>query len=165
MQGFRFIAAWGITLTLAVTAILAPLAAQNRLLPYWAVLRYDMVNMRTGPSNEYPVAWVYLRKGLPMKVVRIREGWRLVEDHEGTQGWMSASQLDLQRGALVIGEGPAEVRAEPSAASAVKWRAQPGVIARIKPCKAGWCAVDIAGRRGFMAASRLWGSETLPGDE
>ena len=164
MQGFRFITACGLALSLAISAVLAPLAAQDRVLPYWAVLRYDKVNMRTGPSNEYPVAWVYLRKGMPLKVVRIREGWRLVEDHEGTQGWMSASQLDLERGALVIGEGLAEVRAEPSAASAIKWRAQPGVVARIKPCKAGWCEVDIAGRKGFVSADRLWGSEALPGD-
>ncbi|WDA40763.1 SH3 domain-containing protein [Erythrobacter sp. BLCC-B19] len=165
MQGFRFITAVGLALTLAVTALLAPLAAQDRVLPYWAMLRYDKVNMRTGPSNEYPVAWVYLRKGLPMKVVRIREGWRLVEDHEGTQGWMSASQLDPARAGLVIGEGLAEVRGAPDATSVIKWRAQPGVVARIKPCKAGWCEVDIAGRKGFMSAARLWGSEVLPGDE
>lgn len=165
MQGFRFIAALGLALSLAAAAILSPLAAQDRALPYWATLRYDKVNMRSGPSNEYPVAWVYVRKGLPVKVVRIREGWRLIEDHEGTQGWMSASQLDPARGALVIGEGLAEVRAEASAASSVKWRAEPGVVARLKPCKAGWCEVDIAGRRGFMSATRLWGAEAFPGDE
>lgn len=162
---FRFMIAGGLALVLGAGAMLSPLSAQDRALPYWAVLRYEKVNMRVGPSQEYPVSWVYLRKGMPVKVVRIREGWRLVEDHEGTQGWISASQLDLARAGMVIGTGLADVRSGPDGASAIKWRAQPGVIARMKKCRAGWCEVDIAGRKGFVAAVRLWGSQDLPGDE
>lgn len=165
MQGFRRLFACVLALVLAAGAIGLPLAAQDRVLPYWAALRYEKVNMRVGPSEEYPIVWVYARKGLPVKVVRVREGWRLVEDHEGTQGWISASQLDPARGGMVIGNGLAEVRAAADPASAIKWRAEPGVIASMKKCKAGWCEVDIAGRKGFVAAERLWGSQDLPGDE
>ena len=165
MQGFRFFSTLGLVLMLAATFMIAPLSAQDRTLPYWASLRYEKVNMRVGPSAEYPVTWVYLRQGLPVKVVRVREGWRLVEDHEGTQGWVASSQLDPARGGLVIGSGLAEVRAEPSTAAAVKWRAEPGVVAKLKACRTGWCEVDIAGRKGWISAARLWGSDTLPGDE
>jgi len=165
MQGFRFFSTLGLMLMLAATFVSAPLSAQDRTLPYWASLRYEKVNMRVGPSAEYPVTWVYLRQGLPVKVVRVREGWRLVEDHEGTQGWVASSQLDPARGGLVIGSGLAEVRAEPSTAAAVKWRAEPGVVAKLKACRTGWCEVDIAGRKGWISAARLWGSDTLPGDE
>jgi len=164
MTIFRFFTIFALVLA-ALVGVLAPLRAQDRALPYWAALRYEKVNMRVGPSEEYPIAWVYLRKGLPVKVIRIREGWRLVEDHEGTQGWISASQLDLARAGLVIGTGLAEVRAEPNGSSAIKWRAEPGVVAKMKPCRAAWCEVDIAGRKGWIAAARLWGSESLPGDE
>ena len=165
MKGSRFFATLGLVLMLAATALIAPLAAQDRALPYWASLRYEKVNMRVGPSAEYPVSWVYQRQGLPVQVVRVREGWRLIEDHDGTQGWIAASQLDPARGGLVIGTGLAEVRAEANAASAVRWRAQPGVIARMKPCREGWCEVDIAGRKGWISAARLWGADPLPGDE
>jgi SH3-like domain-containing protein len=164
MKGLRILTAWSLALLLTVGAAFAPLRAQDRTLPYWALLRFEKVNMRVGPSEEYPIAWVYLRKGLPVKVVRIREGWRLVEDHEGTQGWISASQLDLARGGLVTGTDLAEVRAEPSAAAVIKWRLEPGVIAKMKKCRAGWCEVDIDGRKGFVSAGRLWGSQDLPGD-
>jgi SH3-like domain-containing protein len=66
---------------------------------------------------------------------------------------------------LVVGTEPAAVRASPRLAAAIKWRAQPGVVAKMKPCRAGWCEVDIAGRKGWIAADRLWGSQQLPGDE
>jgi len=154
-----------LVLMLAAAFVIAPLSAQDRTLPYWASLRYEKVNMRVGPSAEYPVTWVYQRQGLPVKVVRLREGWRLIEDHEGTQGWIAASQLDPARGGLVIGVGLAEVRAEPNTASAVKWRAEPGVVTKLKACRTGWCEVDIAGRKGWISANRLWGSDPLPGDE
>lgn len=163
MPFFRIFTILALVLT-GIAGFLAPLQAQDRTLPYWALLRFEKVNMRVGPSEEYPIAWVYLRKGLPVKVVRIREGWRLVEDHEGTQGWISASQLDLARGGLVTGSGLAEIRAQPNAAAAVKWRLEPGVIAKLGTCKAGWCEVDIGGRKGFVSADRLWGSQDLPGD-
>lgn len=163
MSKFRFFALIAFVLT-ALAGTLAPLKAQERTLPYWALLRFEKVNMRVGPSEEYPITWVYSRKGLPVKVVRIREGWRLVEDHEGAQGWISASQLSLARGGLVTGSGPAEVRAAPDGTAAIRWRALPGVVAAMKKCRAGWCEVDIAGRKGFMAADRLWGSQDLPGD-
>ncbi|WP_379921265.1 SH3 domain-containing protein [Erythrobacter sp. R86502] len=165
MQGTRSITTIGLVLLMAASFIITPLRAQDRTLPYWASLRYERVNMRVGPSAEYPVTWVYLRQGLPVKVVRLREGWRLVEDHEGTRGWIAASQLDPDRGAIVIGTALSDVRAEPNGASALKWRAQPGVVMKLKSCRKGWCDIDIAGRKGWISASRLWGSDRLPGDE
>jgi SH3-like domain-containing protein len=162
MLGFRKI----IVAVLALAAMLAaPLHAQERDLPYWAALRYDEVRMRVGPSEEYPIEWVYKRKGLPVKVVRVREGWRLVEDPEGTQGWIASSQLNPDRGVMVKGSGLADVRADASPTAAVKWRAEPGVVATLLRCRAAWCEVDIAGRKGWVARDRLWGTEDLPGDE
>jgi SH3-like domain-containing protein len=161
MPNLRVLAFFAVCLALLV----APLRAQDRTLPYWATLRFEKVNMRVGPSNEYPITWVYVRKGLPVKVVRIREGWRLVEDHQGEQGWIAASQLDPARGAMVVGEGVVDLRAQPNPSSALRWRAEPGVVGRLGTCREGWCEVDVAGRKGWISAARLWGAESLPGDE
>ena len=148
---------------MAVIIAAAPAAAQERAVPYWAALRYEQVNMRVGPSREYPVEWVYQRKGLPVKVVRVREGWRLVQDMAGDQGWIAASQLTPERGVVITGTGLVDMRAEPRAASALRWRAEPGVVARYVGCREGWCEIDIEGRKGWVPADRLWGTEALPG--
>lgn len=164
MTLFRFFAILALVTT-GIVGSIVPLRAQDRVLPYWASLRYEKVNMRVGPSNEYPISWVYVRKGLPVKVVRIREGWRLVEDSEGEQGWIAASQLDPARAALVIGKALADMRAQPNPAAALNWRAEPGVVGRLGACREGWCEVDVAGRKGWISAERLWGEEPLPGSE
>lgn len=161
MMGLRKLTGW----LCAAFLLAAPLAAQDRALPYWASLRYEEVRMRVGPSEEYPIEWVYKRKGLPVKVVRVREGWRLVEDPEGAQGWIASSQLNPERSVMIAGDGLADIRAEPSSASVLKWRAQAGVVAALLRCQAQWCEVDAAGRKGWVPRNRLWGAEDLPGDE
>ena len=145
-------------LPLAFAVMAAPAAAQDRSVPYWATLRADEVNMRVGPSEAYPIAWVYRRQGLPVKVVRVRQGWRLVEDPDGVRGWIVARLLDPDRGAIVVGDGLAELRAAPEAAAPVRWRAEPGVAGVLGDCEAGWCKLDVAGRAGWVRAERLWGA-------
>lgn len=163
MMGFRVFAVIGLCLLMAFTIVCDPAQAQERAVPYWAALRYEQVNMRVGPSREYPVEWVYKRKGMPVKVVRVREGWRLVQDMEGEQGWVAASQLTPDRGVIITGKGLADLRSEPSATSALRWRAEPGVVARYQRCRDGWCEIDVEGRKGWVPAERLWGIEGLPG--
>lgn len=142
---------------LAALLLPASLAAQDREVPYWASMRAPEVNLRVGPSQDYPIEWVYKRQGLPVKVLRVREGWRLIRDPDGTQGWVVARLLDPQRTALVVGKGLAAIRAEPGDASALKWNAEPGVVGRLGRCEAGWCEIDVAGRKGWIRESRLWG--------
>ena len=67
-------------------------------------LTADKVNMRVGPARDYAIRWVYRRDGLPLKVVRLHEGWRLVEDPDGARGWILARFLSRARGAVVTGK-------------------------------------------------------------
>ncbi|MEE4153909.1 MAG: SH3 domain-containing protein [Erythrobacter sp.] len=137
----------------------ASLQAQSPQPPYWATIRYDKVYMRVGPGVTYPIDWVYAREGLPVRVIRKREGWRLVVDPDGAQGWIAASQLRRERGVIVTGEELAVMREGPQAGSPVRFRAEPGVVGRLVGCSSDWCEIDVAGRTGWVPAERLWGDE------
>lgn len=134
-----------------------PGRAQDREVPYWASLRASEINMRVGPSEEYRIEWVYRRPQLPVKVVRIKEGWRLVRDPDGAQGWIAARLLSPERTALVVGDGLAAMRDAAAADAKLLWKVEPGVVGKLGNCEEGWCAVDIDGRKGFIAQDRLWG--------
>lgn len=144
--------------SLAVLLFAAHSAAQDREVPYWATIRAEEVNMRAGPSVRFPIEWVYRRAGLPVKVVRVNQGWRLVEDPDGARGWIVARLLDPDRGAIVTGEGLAEIREEPRAGSGLLWRAEPGVVGALGECENGWCSFDTDGHKGWVLAERLWGA-------
>lgn len=134
-----------------------PAGGQTREVPYWATIDVTEAFMRVGPSTEYRIEWVYKRKGLPVKVLRMREGWRLVQDPDGAKGWVAARLLNRTRGAIVTGEGLAEMRAEAAAGSALKWRLEPGVVGQLGACEGGWCEFAVGKRSGFVEADRLWG--------
>jgi SH3-like domain-containing protein len=147
----------GVTALLLLLLLALPASAQDTDVPYWASIRAERVNMRVGPGTSYRIDWVYRRVLLPVKVIRRKEGWRLVEDPDGTRGWMIGQFLSRDRSAIVTGNGPAEMRKEPSAASRLLWRLEPGVVARLGPCQSGWCRIELKGRRGFVRENRLWG--------
>ncbi|MDG6078260.1 hypothetical protein E3U23_03535 [Erythrobacter litoralis] len=142
---------------LAISLSFSSLQAQDREVPYWATVRATELNMRVGPSAEYRVAWVYRRAGLPVKVLRTMEGWRLIEDSDGDKGWVVARLLSPDRGAIVVGDGLADMRADSSDTAELKWRVEPGVSGALGKCEDGWCAVEIDGRRGWIEENRLWG--------
>ncbi len=145
----------------ALVLIAAPVVGQEREVPYWASVKAETLNLRAGPGRDYPVRWIYHRVGLPLKVIRVHEGWRLVQDPAGDEGWVTANLLSKERGGIVIGKGLAAIRAKPSDGAQTRWNAEPGVVGEIEDCEAGWCEIDIGGRRGFIRADRLWGSAEL----
>lgn len=142
----------------AALAFAAPAAAQDRETPYWASIRVERINMRVGPSESYRIEWVYKRQQLPLKVLRIKEGWRLVEDADGDRGWVVARFLSRDRTAIVIGSGLAPMRAEPETGTQLLWNAEPGVVGKLGDCEDGWCRFDVAGRVGWIQQDRLWGA-------
>lgn len=151
MKNFRLIIA-------GLALLAAPASAQDAKTPYWASIRAGEVNMRAGPGEDYRIDWVYRRPQLPVKVLRLMEGWRLVEDPDGARGWMLARFLTRQRSAYVKGEGLADMRDKGAADARLLWRVQPGVVALLDDCGEGWCAVRIGERTGYIRQNRLWGA-------
>lgn len=142
-------------LALALAASGPARAASSDDLPYWASLTADVVNMRVGPARDYKVVWVYKRKLLPLKVIRLHEGWRLVEDPDGARGWVLARFLSRRQTAIVQ-KATAEMREKPGTGR-LMWRAEPGVVGKVGACEDGWCKFDAAGRAAWIPASAIWG--------
>jgi SH3-like domain-containing protein len=140
----------------------ASAAAQSQQkTPYWASIEEPEARMRTGPSTEFPVKWIYKRQNLPVKVVAVHSVWRKVEDHDGDQGWMHVRLLSPKRTAVVTGDSIGTLRAEPNASATISWRVEPGVVGLIDECDKGWCRFENAGRYGYIQTDRIWGDEAL----
>jgi SH3-like domain-containing protein len=148
------------TIFLAAVALAcaAPASADTAKTPYWASIRSSEVNLRVGPGEDYRIAWIYRRAQLPLKVLRIMDGWRLVQDPDGAQGWMRAQFLTRQRTGYVRGQEPADMRESPSGEARLLWRLAPGVVGLLGDCQAGWCAFAVGERKGHVEARRLWGA-------
>ena len=130
-------------------------------LPRYASLKTDDVNMRSGPGARYPVLWTYKRRELPVRIEREFDIWRLVEDMDGTKGWLHQATLTGRRTFVITGTESRDLRTEASDTSAAVAVLKPGVVGRIRACEANaaWCQVQVGEYRGWLARADFWGSD------
>jgi SH3-like domain-containing protein len=133
--------------------------------PRFASLRVDKVNLRQGPSTDYPIAWIFQRTGLPVEILREFEGWRQIRDADGTTGWMQGAAISGRRTAIVApwdakpDAQPVQLplTSQPSGNAETIAVVEPGVIVNILSCDGKACRVSVDQVRGFIPQQRLWG--------
>jgi SH3-like domain-containing protein len=139
-------------------ALAAPAAAQEKTPPYWASIASGQAMMRTGPARNYPGTWLYQRRDLPIRVLKIYPNWRLIEDPDGARGWMLVTLLSDRRTAIVRPGDPRPVRTAPNEGAKVHYLAEHGVVGRISKCKGdGWCRIEIGKHDGYIRTADIWG--------
>jgi SH3-like domain-containing protein len=138
-------------------ALAATASAQEKKPPYWASIASGEAMMRTGPGKNYPGIWLYKRRDLPIRVVKTYPNWRMIEDPDGTRGWMLVTLLSDRRTAIVKSGNPRTVHAQASDASAVRYRVEAGAVGRLEKCGGGWCLMKFGPREGFVRMSDIWG--------
>jgi SH3-like domain-containing protein len=145
-----------VPLSLAVTAAEAQ---REKETPYWASISADKAMMRTGPGQNYPATWLYVRADLPIKVVETYPNWRKVQDPAGETGWMLQRLLSDTRTAIVTGAEPRPMHQSPDGGAPVRFRAEPGVVGRLSKCAGEWCQIDVDGRQGYIRTAHVWGTD------
>lgn len=141
-----------------VAAFSSAAAAQEKTPPYWASIASGQAMMRTGPGRNFPGVWLYQRRDLPIRVLKVFPNWRYVEDPDGVRGWMLVTLLSDRRTAIVKGSQPRALYANPDEGSRLKYRVEPGVVGRVDKCGSGWCRLKLAGdRTGYVRVTDIWG--------
>ena len=123
---------------------------------YFLTLRNDKVNLRQGPSFEYPVKIFYIKKFLPVVVQDKYENFRKIKDHENNSGWIHVSQLSKKKAALVK-EEKLIVFNYPTLYSKPLVILDQGRLCIIVKCKNEWCKIKVDKYRGWVKQKALWG--------
>ena len=128
----------------------------------YSSLKFDEVNMRTGPGERFPIKWVYQEKHYPIEVLDRFELWRQVRDKEGEIGWMHQNMLTKNRYVLITQEATLLKKTDDIKAVAVL---QPGVIAKLDRCPKGdYCRITVYSDdekySGWYLRSNLWGLDS-----
>ena len=123
---------------------------------YFLTLRNEKVNLRQGPSFDYPVKIFYKKKFLPVLIQDRSENFRKVRDHENNTGWIHISQLSKKKAAIVINDklilfNSPTIYSNPIAIL------KKGRLVKIKKCKNDWCKVMTGDFNGWVKKESLWG--------
>ena len=119
-------------------------------------LKNNEVNLRQGPSFEYPIKLIYKKKYLPVIILDKSETWRKISDYNNNSGWIHISQLSKKKSAINV-ENNSVIYKKPTIFSKPIAKVETGRLMLIKKCKVKWCKI-ISGRyRGWIFKNSLWG--------
>ena len=115
---------------------------------YFLSLRNDKVNLRLGPSFDYPIKIIYKKRYLPVLVKEKSDNFRKVQDHENNSGWIHTSQLSGKKSAIntinhSIIYKKNTIYSKPIA------KLEKGRLVLIKKCDLEWCKITSGGYNGW----------------
>ena len=123
---------------------------------YFLSLRNDKVNLRLGPSFDYPIKIIYKKKYLPVLIKEKSENFRKIQDHENNSGWIHISQLSKKKAALNNQE-KSVIFQKPSKYSKPLALAEKGRLFLVKKCKHNWCKIKTENYTGWIMKKNLKG--------
>ena len=119
-------------------------------------LKNNKVNLRQGPSFEYPIKLTYKKKYLPILILGKSETWRKIKDFESNSGWIHVSQLSKKKSAINK-KNNSVLYKKPTIYSKPIAKLEIGRLVLIKKCQAKWCKITSGDFSGWVYKNSLWG--------
>ena len=123
---------------------------------YFLTLRNDEVNLRQGPSFDYPIKIIYKKKYLPVLIEDKSNNFKKIRDHENNTGWIHVSQLSKTK-AGINNVDELIVFKKPTLYSKTLVVLSKGRLCFIKKCKNKWCKIETGEFIGWIMKKNLWG--------
>ncbi len=125
-------------------------------IPRYVSLKSNEVNLRVGPSINYPINIKYIKKNLPVEIIEEFDLWREVRDYEGNTGWIKKGLLQGDRYVLTgIKNKSAKIFDRPNGLEI-------GVInkyniLKLEICIEYWCYISHEEVNGWLSKDDIWG--------
>ena len=119
-------------------------------------LKKDEVNLRQGPSFEYPIKLIYKKKYLPVIILDKSGPWKKIKDFENNTGWVHTVLLSKKKSAINI-KNNSVLYKKPTIFSKPIAKLETGRLMLIKKCKVKWCKITSGDYGGWILKNTLWG--------
>ena len=119
------------------------------------MLKNDKVNVRYGPSFDYPIKYIYKKINLPVKVIDKKENFRRIIDNKKNSGWIHISQLKQSRSFITVSSKI--LFKKPTKFSKPLAKIETGRLLIVKKCEKNWCLVETKKFKGWVDEENLWG--------
>ena len=119
-------------------------------------LKKNKVNVRYGPSFDFPVKYVYKKINLPIKQIDKKENFRRIIDFKRNSGWIHVSQLKKVNSVITIKDKI--LFRKPSIFSKPIANIKKGRLLIVQKCEKNWCRVKTEDLKGWIDKKNLWGA-------
>ena len=118
-------------------------------------LKKDKVNVRYGPSFEFPVKYIYKKINLPIKQIDRKENFRRIIDLKNNSGWIHISQL--KKNNSVITTKNKILFKKPSSFAKPMAQIKKGRLLIVQKCIEKWCKIKTNDYAGWIKTNDVWG--------
>ena len=119
-------------------------------------LKKNKVNVRYGPSFEFPIKYVYKKIDLPIKQIDKKENFRRIIDIKNNSGWIHVSQLKKVDSVITL-ENKIMFK-KPTVFSKPIAKIEKGRLLIIQNCDKEWCKAKTNNFKGWINKENLWGA-------
>ncbi len=119
------------------------------------MLKNNKVNVRYGPSFDYPIKYIYKKIKLPVQIIDKKENFRRIIDHKKNSGWIHISQLRKSKSLIVTSQKI--LFKKPTKYSKPLARLDVGRLLLIKKCEKNWCNIETEKFSGWIDKTNIWG--------
>ena len=120
------------------------------------MLKNNKVNVRYGPSFDYPIKYIYKKISLPVQLIDKKENFRRIIDHKKNTGWIHISQLKKSKS--LITTSVKILFKKPTKYSKPIAKLDTGRLLLIQKCEKKWCNVKTEKFSGWIDKNNIWGS-------
>ena len=118
-------------------------------------LKKNKVNVRYGPSFEFPIKYVYTKINFPIKQIDKKENFRRIIDIKNNSGWIHISQLKKINSVITLKDKI--MFKKPTFFSKPIAQVKKGRLLVIQDCTKEWCKVKTDNFKGWVNKKNLWG--------
>ena len=120
------------------------------------MLKNNTVNVRYGPSFDYPIKYIYKKISLPVKLIDKKENFRRIIDHKKNTGWIHISQLKKSKS--LITTSVKILFKKPTKYSKPLAKLDAGRLLLIQKCEKNWCNIKTENFSGWIDKNNTWGN-------
>ncbi len=120
------------------------------------MLKNNKVNVRYGPSFDYPIKYIYKKIQLPVQLIDKKENFRRIIDHKKNSGWIHISQLKKSKSLITTSKKI--LFKKPTKFSKPLAKLDTGRLLLIQNCEKKWCKVKTDQFTGWIDKNNIWGS-------
>jgi len=124
---------------------------------FFLSLKKNEVNLRQGPSLEYPIKLIYKKKYLPVIILDKSGPFRKIRDFENNTGWIHVALLTKKKSALNKKNNSILFK-KPTIYSKPIAKLETGRLVLINKCNLKWCKITSGNFNGWIDKNSLWGN-------
>jgi len=126
-------------------------------IPRFVSLKSNNVNLRVGPSTNYPIELKYITQNLPVEIIDEFDVWRQARDHNGKIGWLHKSLIKGERFILTGYKNENEINLYNRPNGKITGVIKKNNILNLKMCILSWCKVNHNKIKGWLLKENVWG--------